>query len=204
MAYIRNLYPHWGPKNPGGVQSILYECMPVSLYLFPVVSLSSRLCHFLAIIRASHNCVQSMRTQGMGSNILGGSIIRTYTRSFADLFLFFICINFLCGGSRVAMHLSPHWGPLDLRGVQSSLYVCSYVCFFASMFGYIRRFLIINFWKSFAQPCAQNMKPQATGLNHLSISIFYPSARLYGRLRAFCDLYLYQFPVWGFSVAMHL
>ena len=74
---------------------------PVSLSLYPSVSLSGCPYHFLAIMRATRNCTQSMRTQAMGSNNLSGSIICPYAHpsgcpwAFCD---FGFCINLQCGG----------------------------------------------------------------------------------------------------------
>ena len=82
------IYPHTG------IQVILYVCLSISLSVNPR--------HFLAIIRAAHNCVQRMRPPATGSNPLSGSIIFPSVVPSGcpeKIFNFFICIHFQCGGS---------------------------------------------------------------------------------------------------------
>ena len=110
--YSGTLSPHWGPKDPSGVQSSLY----VRLYLCVSSSLSGHPRCFLEIIHAAHNCAQSMWSQAMGSNTLSGSIIcpsvrpsvrpSGYPRAF---FNFCICIYFLCGDPTLQC-IYPHTG----------------------------------------------------------------------------------------------
>ena len=82
------------------------------------------------------------------------------------------------------------WGPVDP--------------IFLSLYPVFR----IAFWrpKRAACNCVQRMRTQATGSTALSDSIIYPSFCPYICLSTglLIFLYLYQFPVWGSSVAMHL
>ena len=62
--YSSTVSPHWGPKDPSGVQLGLYVRLYVSLYGLPH--------RFLVIIPAVCNCVQCMWMQATGSNPLSG------------------------------------------------------------------------------------------------------------------------------------
>ena len=148
------LSPHWGPKDPSGVQSSLYVCQSLCAYFCLSVSMYGCPRRILAIIRANRNCVQHMQPQATGSNPLSGSIIcpsvcpSVPTRAFCD---FCICINFQCGVQRHDS-FSPYWGPEDPSGVQSSLYVhisvymsvCLSIYLYVSLSAFLRRFLSIE------------------------------------------------------------
>ena len=87
--YSTTLSPHWCPKDPSGVQSILYVCVSVSLFVFIYVSLSSHMCRFLVIICAACNCVQRIWPQVTGSNPMSGGMICLSVRLSSGLLLFF-------------------------------------------------------------------------------------------------------------------
>ena len=95
--YSTTLSPHWGPRDPRGVQSILYVFASVYLSVLLFVSLSGHPCRFLAIICAACNCIQRMRPQATGSNLLSGSMICPSVRLSSGLLIFFICINSIVG-----------------------------------------------------------------------------------------------------------
>ena len=86
-------------------------------------------------------------------------------------------------GSSAAMHLSPHWGPVNLISMCVCLYIRSSVspsiCLSLSLSGRPLRCLEIIYAD---RNCAQGMWPQAMGSNPLSGSIIYlsvcPSVRL--------------------------
>ena len=96
-------FPHWGPKDPSGVQYRLYVHPTIHpsihLYVCLSVSMYSCLCHFLAIICVVRNCAQRMQLEATGSNIPSGSIICPFFCPFGytlDFFDFCIFIHFLC------------------------------------------------------------------------------------------------------------
>ena len=68
------LSPHWGPKDPSGVQSRLHVRLYFSLSVRLSVSLFGHPRRFLRIIRAARKCVQRMWTHATGSNPLSGII----------------------------------------------------------------------------------------------------------------------------------
>ena len=75
------LYPHWGPKEPDGVQSSLCVHVYVFLSVYLYVSLSSHPCRFLEIICTARNCAQRIWPQATGSDSLSGNIIFPYVRT---------------------------------------------------------------------------------------------------------------------------
>ena len=129
------------------------------------------------------NCVHFMQPQATGSNPLIGSIICRYVRlvvrgPFAILYKYY----FPVWGSRSAMNLFPHWGPLDPSGFQSILYLRPYIHLSVSMSVFPRRFLAII---CADRNCANRMWSQAKGLNSLSESMIFLSVRPSGHPRAF-------------------
>ena len=158
-----NLFPHWIPSEPSGVQSSLYVHMSWCLFVF----LFCRLRRFLVIICATCNCAQRMRLQATVSNPLSVSIIRPSVRpschpqAFCD---FCICINFQCGGP-ASWCISP---------VGSSRAYIS-----ISLSSRPRHLLEII---HAACNCAQRMPPHATGSNPLSGCIIYLPVCLSTRL----------------------
>ena len=74
----------------------------------------------------------------------------------------------------------PQWGSFKLICTSASLLLCISV----SLSGRLPHLLVII---HSSRNCAQRMRPQATGSNHLSGSIICPSDGLYGCPRAFCD-----------------
>ena len=121
-----HLSPHWGLKDPSGVQLSLYLCMCLSVHMS--VAPSVTLSHFMVVRitfwqskRVVRNCTQRMRPQASCSNPLSGSIICPFVclsvcpsvrpsvhpsvrlsvrpSGCPRAFLpFCICINFQCGG----------------------------------------------------------------------------------------------------------
>ena len=89
----------------------------------------------------------------------------------------------------------PQWGTIELICISTHMSV--------SLSGHPRLFL--GDYKIAVRNYVHRMQPQATVSNPLSGSIICSSIRRPGRPRDFCGfLHLYQFPVWGSSVAMNL
>ena len=87
--YSSTLSPHWGPKDPSGVQLSLYVCLTVYLSVLPH--------RFLVIIRVACNFPRHMRPQATDSNPLCDSIIFQYIHPsgcLRDFCNFCICTNF--------------------------------------------------------------------------------------------------------------
>ena len=152
-----HLSPHWYPKNPSGVQSILCVHVSFSLSLFLLV-LS---CLFLEIICAAYNRVQCMRLQDTDSNPLSGSIICMSVRMSIRLvvhpsvhpfirgpFAILYFYEFPVWGSSVTMNLSPHWVLKYPSGFQLSLYlhlsISLSVRFYVSLSGLLSHCLAIK------------------------------------------------------------
>ena len=82
-------------------------------------------------------------------------------------------------GSSVTIHLSPHWGPVELIRLYVSVSLSVWSP--ASLFGYNN---------SVDRYCAQRMQPQATGSNPLSGSMIYLSVSPPGFPWAFCSFFI--------------
>ena len=119
------------------------------------------------------------------------------------------------------MHLSPHWGPEDPSGVQSSLCVIFLVHLSLYWSSHPIQILVII---SAARNCAQCMRPQSTGSNpqngsiicltvclsvHLYVRSFVYqyiclSVCIPGRMQDFWNVVFILILVWEFSNTMHL
>ena len=133
----------------------------------------------------AHNLSQRMCPPATVSNTLSGSIIcpsvRPFVQSSVSLFAIFLFVKISSEGIQgVAMHLSPHWGPVELTCSYIHLPVRSSV----SLFGYHLCNTKIEFSTYSRRSWVQIS---------MNVSIICPYVRLSGRLSVEILQFLYLY-----------